>query len=98
MARSTWKSLASPRPSAVPLSGTDNVLRTHAGAFCQHTSHQGGAAAKAVLRQHPRMRLGVKLGVLHHQSKLLKRVAVFRSAATAHRERPGHLAHVKIIL
>src|SRR5262249_61454292 len=36
--------------------------------------------------------------LLHPQRKLLKRVAIFGSAAAAHGECPGHLAHVEISL
>src|SRR5215471_8711861 len=35
---------------------------------------------------------------LLHQSKLLKRVAIFGSAAAAHGKCPGHLAHVEVSL
>src|SRR6476620_4551960 len=50
-------------------------------------------SAYALLGRH-----SMHLGLLRDQGKFLKRVAVFRSSATAHGERPGHFAHVEIVL
>ena len=59
------------------------------------TSTRARCSVSIRLRSHE---ISKSMEGLHYQGKLLKRVAVFRSAATAHRKRPSHLTHVQIVL